>query len=154
MFLGLYMRCISLWFFNLYFECTYLLLVFCSHTKLYFLVSVWIFILVFCSVLSHFIAFYVFVKGILFSVCKISEDCIICMCKIVPLNNSCSLLTLMLYPASFQWVSGALSLGVKLPGHEADHSPPSGAKVKNSWSYTSTPRYAFMARCSVKEQGS
>jgi len=24
-----------------------------------------------------------------------------------------------------QWVPGALSLGVKRPGHEADHSPPS-----------------------------
>jgi hypothetical protein len=29
-----------------------------------------------------------------------------------------------------QWVSGALSLGVKLPGREADHSPPSSAEVK------------------------
>jgi hypothetical protein len=29
-----------------------------------------------------------------------------------------------------QWVPGALSLGVKQPGHEADHSPPSSAKVK------------------------
>jgi hypothetical protein len=33
----------------------------------------------------------------------------------------------------------ALSLGVKRPGHEADHSPQSSAKVKNAWSYTSTP---------------
>jgi hypothetical protein len=38
-----------------------------------------------------------------------------------------------------QWVSGALSLGVKRPGREADHSPPSSAEVKNAWSYTSTP---------------
>jgi hypothetical protein len=38
-----------------------------------------------------------------------------------------------------QWVSGALSLGVKRPGREADHSPPSSAEVKNVWSYTSTP---------------
>jgi hypothetical protein len=38
-----------------------------------------------------------------------------------------------------QWVPGALSLGVKQLGHEADHSPPSSAKVKNAWSYTSTP---------------
>jgi hypothetical protein len=30
-----------------------------------------------------------------------------------------------------------LSLGVKGPGHKADHSPPSSA-VKNVWSYTST----------------
>jgi hypothetical protein len=29
-----------------------------------------------------------------------------------------------------QWMPGALSLGVKQPGHEADHSPPSSAKVK------------------------
>jgi hypothetical protein len=29
-----------------------------------------------------------------------------------------------------QWVPGDLSLGVKWPGHEADHSPPSSAKVK------------------------
>jgi hypothetical protein len=34
---------------------------------------------------------------------------------------------------------GALSLGVKRPGYEADHSPPSSAEVKNAWSYTSTP---------------
>jgi hypothetical protein len=43
------------------------------------------------------------------------------------------------------WVSGALSLGVKRPGCEAEHSPPSSAEVKNAWSYTSTPQYAFMA---------
>jgi hypothetical protein len=35
-----------------------------------------------------------------------------------------------------QWVSGALFLGVKWPWREADHSPPSSAEVK--WSYTST----------------
>jgi hypothetical protein len=29
--------------------------------------------------------------------------------------------------------------GVKRPGREADHSPPSSAEVKNTWSYTSTP---------------
>jgi len=29
-----------------------------------------------------------------------------------------------------QWVPGALSLGVKCPRHEANHSPPSSAKVK------------------------
>jgi hypothetical protein len=38
-----------------------------------------------------------------------------------------------------QWVPGALSLGVKRLGREAD--------------YTSTPQYAFMAWCSVKAQG-
>jgi hypothetical protein len=29
-----------------------------------------------------------------------------------------------------QWVPGALPLGVKRPGREADHSPPSSAEVK------------------------
>jgi hypothetical protein len=37
-----------------------------------------------------------------------------------------------------QWVPGALSLGVKQPSSETDHSPPSSAEVKNAWSYTST----------------
>jgi hypothetical protein len=30
-----------------------------------------------------------------------------------------------------QWIPGALSLGVKRPGREADHSPPSSAEIKN-----------------------
>jgi hypothetical protein len=34
---------------------------------------------------------------------------------------------------------GNLSLGVKRPGREADHSPPSSAEVKNPCSYISTP---------------
>jgi len=40
-----------------------------------------------------------------------------------------------------QWVPGALSLGLKLLGREADHSPPVPLvpKSKNAWSYTSTP---------------
>jgi hypothetical protein len=29
-----------------------------------------------------------------------------------------------------QWVAGAFSLGIKRPDHEADHSPPSSAEVK------------------------
>jgi hypothetical protein len=37
-----------------------------------------------------------------------------------------------------QWVPGAPFLGVKRPGREADHSPPSSAEV-NSWSSTFTP---------------
>jgi len=35
------------------------------------------------------------------------------------------------------WVTGVLSPAVKQPWREADHSPPSSAKVKNAWSYTS-----------------
>jgi hypothetical protein len=38
-----------------------------------------------------------------------------------------------------QWWPVALSLGVKRPGREADHSLPSSAEVKNAWSYTSVP---------------
>jgi len=37
-----------------------------------------------------------------------------------------------------QGVPGALSLRVKRPEREADHSPPSSAEV-NAWGYTSTP---------------
>jgi hypothetical protein len=51
-----------------------------------------------------------------------------------------------------QRVPGTLSLGIKWPGREADHSPPSSAEVKNAWRYTSIPQYAFMAWCSVKAQ--
>jgi hypothetical protein len=46
-----------------------------------------------------------------------------------------------------QWVPGALSVGIKWPGREAD------PRSKNEWSYTSTPQYAFMVRCSLKAQG-
>jgi hypothetical protein len=38
-----------------------------------------------------------------------------------------------------QWVQGALSLRVKEPGHEADHSPPSDAIVKNVELYLQSP---------------
>jgi hypothetical protein len=37
-----------------------------------------------------------------------------------------------------QWVPEALSLGVKRPRREADHSPSFSAEVKNEWSYTFT----------------
>ena len=30
-------------------------------------------------------------------------------------------------------------MGVKLQGHEVNHSHPSTAKVKSAWSYTTTP---------------
>jgi hypothetical protein len=50
-----------------------------------------------------------------------------------------------------QWVSEAPSLGIKWLGNEADHSPPSSAKLKNALSYTFTPQYTFMAWFSVKK---
>jgi hypothetical protein len=52
-----------------------------------------------------------------------------------------------------QWVSGDLSLGIKRPRREAEHSPPSSAEIKNKWSYNSTPQYAFTVWCSVIAQG-
>jgi hypothetical protein len=51
-----------------------------------------------------------------------------------------------------QGVPGALSLSVKRPGREADHSSPSNAEVKNAWSYTSTPTYVFMEWCLVRNR--
>jgi hypothetical protein len=51
-----------------------------------------------------------------------------------------------------QWVPGVLSLGVKLPGREADYSPPFSAEIKNAWSCTSIPQYVFMAWCLVKHR--
>jgi hypothetical protein len=38
-----------------------------------------------------------------------------------------------------RWVPGALSLGVKQPGHEADHSPPSSVEVKEVELYFHSP---------------
>jgi len=37
-----------------------------------------------------------------------------------------------------QWVTWALSLEVKRPRRETDHSTPSRAEVKNTWSYSFT----------------
>lgn len=36
------------------------------------------------------------------------------------------------------------TVGIKRPGHEADHSRRSSAKVKNEWSSKSTPLHAFV----------
>jgi hypothetical protein len=44
-----------------------------------------------------------------------------------------------------QCAPGDLSLWVKRPGREADHSPPASAEVKKIWIYTSTLPHAFMA---------
>jgi hypothetical protein len=52
-----------------------------------------------------------------------------------------------------QWVLGALSLGLKRPGREADYSSHLVPRSKNVWSYTSTPQYAFIAWCLVKHRG-
>jgi len=38
-----------------------------------------------------------------------------------------------------QWVRGALSLGIKRLGREADHSPAPSVEITNEWRHTSTP---------------
>jgi len=44
------------------------------------------------------------------------------------------------HPSSCPMGTRALVSGIRQPGHEADHSPPSSAKVnKNAWSCTYTP---------------
>jgi hypothetical protein len=53
--------------------------------------------------------------------------------------------TFIFYLIADQWVLGAISLGVKRSGIEADHSHPISAEVKKTWINTSTPPYAFMA---------
>jgi hypothetical protein len=40
--------------------------------------------------------------------------------------------------------AGDSFLEVKQTGHEADHSPPNSAKVKNTWICTFTPPYIFI----------
>jgi hypothetical protein len=50
-----------------------------------------------------------------------------------------------------QWVPVVLP-GVRWLRHEAHHSPPSSADVKNAWSYTFTPPYVCMAWCLLKYQ--
>jgi hypothetical protein len=42
--------------------------------------------------------------------------------------------------------------GVKQLGHEADHSSPSSAKVKNMWSYISTSSCVVIVWCLIKHR--
>jgi len=42
-------------------------------------------------------------------------------------------------PLLVQWGTGVIAPWVKWLGSEAEHSPPSSVKVKNGWSYTTTP---------------
>jgi hypothetical protein len=50
-----------------------------------------------------------------------------------------------------QWVPGALSLGVKRPEREADHSPPSSAEVKECVELLLCCQYAYVVWCWVKK---
>jgi hypothetical protein len=46
---------------------------------------------------------------------------------------------------SYTMGTGSSFPGVKRPGREVHHSPPTSVEVKKMWIYTSTPPYAFMA---------
>jgi hypothetical protein len=41
-------------------------------------------------------------------------------------------------------------VGVKWPGHEADHSPPSSAEVKECGALPPLPQFVFIAWCLAK----
>jgi hypothetical protein len=47
------------------------------------------------------------------------------------------------------WAPVLFHRGVKRQGREADYSPPTSAEVEKPWIYTSTPPYAFMAKCLI-----
>jgi hypothetical protein len=48
-----------------------------------------------------------------------------------------------------QWVLCASSPGVKRPGREADHSPPSSAEVKKGGGISPLPPHVFMVYCLI-----
>jgi hypothetical protein len=50
---------------------------------------------------------------------------------------------------TIRYVPGSFSPGVKWPGREAEHSPPTSAAVKKTWIYTTTPPYVFIAYCFI-----
>jgi hypothetical protein len=56
------------------------------------------------------------------------------------------------HPASYPMGTRDSFPGVKRPEREADQSLPSSAEVKNAWSYTSTPQYAFTVLCLIKHR--
>jgi hypothetical protein len=49
------------------------------------------------------------------------------------------------HPASYPMDTMGSFHEIKLPGREADHLPSTSAEVKNTWIYTYTPPYSFMA---------
>jgi hypothetical protein len=53
------------------------------------------------------------------------------------------------HPTSYTVSTGSSFHGAKWQGHEADHSPPSNAEVKDVWSCISTPLYVFIVWCFV-----
>jgi len=53
---------------------------------------------------------------------------------------------------NIQCAPGFFPPRLRWPRHEADHSPPSSADIKDAWSYTSTPQYLYMTWCLVKQR--
>jgi hypothetical protein len=54
-------------------------------------------------------------------------------------------------PLNLPWViRGSFSESMKWPGHAADPSPLSSAKVMHTWRNTSTSLCAFMVLCLIK----
>jgi len=56
------------------------------------------------------------------------------------------------HPASYPVGTGVSFPGVKQPGCEADHSPPSSAEVQIEWSNTSTPPQVLMVLCIIQHR--
>jgi hypothetical protein len=53
-----------------------------------------------------------------------------------------------IYPP-VEWALGTISLGLRRPGREVNHSPPCSTEVKKIWIYISTPPYVFMTWCLI-----
>jgi hypothetical protein len=69
------------------------------------------------------------------------------------LFTTMSRLALGAHPASYPMCTrGSLPGGLKWPGCETEHSPPSSAAVKNVWSYTATVPYVSMVSCLIKHR--
>jgi hypothetical protein len=65
-------------------------------------------------------------------------------------DQECSLLHVVqtgygVHPISYPMGTAGSFPGVKRPGREADHLPPTSAEVKKTWIYTCAPPYAFKA---------
>jgi hypothetical protein len=56
---------------------------------------------------------------------------------------------IFLFSKCLQFVPEVIFPGVKLLGGEVDYTPPSSAKVKHEWSYTSAP---LQCLCGVQTQ--
>jgi hypothetical protein len=56
------------------------------------------------------------------------------------------------HQASYSMGTGSLSLGVKWPGREADHSPPSSAELKMRGDIPPLLQYVSMVWCLVKHR--